>query len=59
MLAESIESGRARERERERVRKGRRSRERVRAIQKELRGENILVELMNRQTGEKSNSATN
>ena len=23
------------------------------------RGENILVELMNRQTGEKSNSATN
>ena len=57
MLAESIESGRARERERER--KGRRSREWVRAIQKELRGENILVELMNRQTGEKSNSATN
>ena len=57
MLAESIESGRARERER--VRKGRRSRERVRAIQKELRGENILVELMNRQTGQKSNSATN
>ena len=57
MLAESIESGRARERER--VRKGRRFRERVRAIQKELRGENILVELMNRQTGEKSNSATN
>ena len=46
-------------RERERVRKGRRSREWVRAIQKELRGENILVELMNRQTGEKSNSATN
>ena len=57
MLAESIESGRARERER--VRKGRRFREWVRAIQKELRGENILVELMNRQTGEKSNSATN